>query len=468
MGLSREARIYLFAFLAVTFLFSVMVILLPFGGGQSGDGQSTQSADNLGEPHFDLSPSSFAALSGWEQDDHAMALPVFLRSCAKLMQKPDNNAANPIEALGKHNKHLQSIAGTIGDWRGPCARGKALHDLYQSDSNGDGEDYKRDAKAFFENEFTPFKIINHYRDETDTKISAKTIRRDDDGLFTGYFEPIYKASSKRADPYLAPVYARPPDLIEIDLGKFRENLAGVRIAGRLKEGRLYPYEDHREINAGALTGKSDILAWMDPNDLLFLQIQGSGQLILEKDEIVRLGYAAQNGHPYTAIGKPLLERGAIPRDKISLQTIREWLDKATKEEAQNLREENASYVFFRKLNNLPDPSLGPLGAQGVQLTSRRSLAADRRYHAMGTPVWLDIGGDEGGQSLRQLMIIQDTGGAIRGPVRGDVYWGSGDEAKAKAGVMKARGTMTVFIPNAAAKRVLKAIQQSSVPREVAR
>ena len=271
-----------------------------------------------------------------------------------------------------------------------------------------------------------------------------------EGMFTGYFEPAYPASRERTDEYSVPALSRPADLVMVDLGAFRDDLAGTRIAGRVINGRLFPYEDHKTIVENGLD--TDVIAWMKPNDLLFLQIQGSGRLFMGGEEL-RVGYAAQNGHPYTAIGGPLIRSGAIAREDMSMQAIYDWLDSATPEEAAALRYVNQSYVFFRHLDALPVPALGPIGASGVQLEAGTSLAVDRRFHAMGAPLWVDYESLDPGERIRRLMVAQDTGGAIRGPVRGDVFTGSGHEAGEVAGAMRQSGTLHVLLPLPVARRL---------------
>ena len=245
-------------------------------------------------------------------------------------------------------------------------------------------------------------------------------------------------------------------MIEVDLGAFKPELAGERIAGKIAGNRLLPFASHAQINAGALGAQMPVIAWMDPNDLLFLQIQGSGRLRFDNGDQLRLGYDGQNGHAYTAVGKVLVDEGEMPLSEVSMQSIREWLASAHPASAQRIREANASYVFFRKLEELSDDTLGPLGAQSVPLTAKRSLAVDRRFHAMGTPVWLELESDPAALSggiFRKLMIAQDTGGAIRGPVRGDVFWGAGDYAGEIAGNMRANGRMFVLLPKEVAARL---------------
>ncbi|HEX6977888.1 MAG TPA: MltA domain-containing protein, partial [Alphaproteobacteria bacterium] len=213
----------------------------------------------------------------------------------------------------------------------------------------------------------------------------------------------------------------------------------------------------QEIDEGALEGRNLELVWVaDPIDAFFLHIQGSGRVRLADGSTIRVGYAAQNGHPYLAIGRPLIDRGAIPKDKVSMQSIRAWLA-ANPDEAERIMWLNASYVFFRELEGE-----GPLGAQGVPLTPGRSLAVDRRHIPLGAPIWLDTTlPTEGTPPFRRLMVAQDTGGAIRGPLRGDVFWGHGSDAAERAGRMRSTGRMWILLPRADAGPVAAAEQPRS-------
>ncbi len=443
MAARRQKRIRLFLLFSMGFLIIVMVLTVP----TLRQPDIPQESDLVpGEPGFGFQLVEFNNLVGWNDDDISEAIPVFLRSCEEINSKLQDRPANPLEALGDDAGSI-SFAGQAGDWQKVCVAGLALQD----DLLNDKEPFDPDnlARAFFEKYFTPVRIYNQYETVAGDELSRP------EGTFTGYFEPVYKASPIKTASLDTPLYARPDDLVELDLGLFREELAGERIAGRVRDGRLYPYEDRAKINRGALDGYVRVLAWLGADDAFFLQIQGSGILQYDDGNVLRVGFAGQNGHPYTAIGKPLVARGEIPLERVSLQSIRDWLEAAPAAEAQALREENASFVFFTLLDNLSEPGLGPLGAQSVQLTPMRSLAADRRYHAMGTPVWVNLGEVQQGElksSMRRLMIIQDTGGAIRGPVRGDVFWGRGENAKNNAGVMNAKGSMTVLLPNSVVAR----------------
>lgn len=361
-----------------------------------------------------------AALPGWRTDDPVPALAAFARGCAALVRAPD---ARPMGRNG--------VAGHVADWRGVCAEAATVAAEPAA------------ARAFFERGFVPFLV------------------RDGDaaeGLFTGYYEPELRGSLVRGARYPVPLLGRPDDLVDVDLGAFQPELRGRRIAGRVVAGRLVPYPPRADIVAGGLGARARPILWVDdPVAAFFLEIQGSGRVVLDDGRVVRVGYAARNGQPYTAIGRVLIARGALTRETVSLRTIRDWL-RAHPDQAPAVMNANRSYIFFRVLDP-GDPGLGPPGSQGVALTPGRSLAVDPAFHALGVPIWLDVAApavaaDQAGATphLRRLMVAQDTGGAITGPVRGDVFWGFGPAAEALAGPMKSRGRMAVLLPRAVAAR----------------
>jgi len=374
-------------------------------------------------PRLDLEPASFATLPGWDEDELAGALDSLLASCSALERQPPDRPVGP-----------DGFAGTIADWRAPCEAARRL-------APGDPEA----LRALLSESFRPWAVTN---------------RGNPLGLFTGYYEPSLHASRRRHGAFQTPLYAEPRDLVEVNLGAFRDDLAGLRIAGRLEGGRLEPYYDRSAIQAGALSGRGLELFWVDdPVDAFFLQIQGSGRLVLEDGSVIRVGYAGQNGHPYHAIGRDLVERGELTPETVSMQSIRAWLE-AHPEEAREVMARNASYVFFRTLRGP-----GPVGSQGVPLTPGRSLAIDTGFLPLGAPVWLATrapipdqapestpAGGPGAPAVavdrpvRRLVMAQDTGGAIRGPVRGDVFWGPGDEAADVAGRMRHAGRMWLLLP----------------------
>ena len=243
---------------------------------------------------------------------------------------------------------------------------------------------------------------------------------------------------------------RPPELVQVDLGSFREDLAGRRVAGKLDERRLVPFADREQLSDGVLADRGLELVWVDdPIAAFFLHIQGSGRVELADGGEMRVGYDGQNGHAYTAIGRELVAREELTIEEVSLQSIRAWL-KAHPDAAAEIMNTNRSFVFFRELRGE-----GPVGSQGVALTPRRSLAVDRRHVPLGVPIWLDASvpaatTDAEDGPFQSLMVAQDTGGAIRGPVRGDVFWGHGGEAEQIAGRMKHAGRIWILLPKSVA------------------
>jgi peptidoglycan lytic transglycosylase A len=355
-----------------------------------------------------LFPVSFTALPGWSDDRQGDALPALRRSCKAL---PERGPALP-----------HPVQTGPDAWPAMC---KALAALQNPDH--------RAARSFFERWFTPFRASG---------------RDGATGLFTGYFEPQLRGALRPDKTYRFPLYGRPADLVTVDLGKFRAKLKGERIAGKIADGRLLPYADRAAITRGALGNRGLELLWVDSAvDAFFLHIQGSGRVKLANGREVRVGYAAGNGRAYRAIGRDLIERGEIPPDRMSMQAIRAWLA-ANPDQAQALMARNRSFVFFRIL-----PGDGPIGALGVALVPGRSLAVDRRFVPLGLPIWLDTTDplSAAAKPLRRLMVAQDTGGAIRGPVRGDVFWGYGARAAARAGRMKARGQYFLLLPRPVAR-----------------
>jgi len=311
---------------------------------------------------------------------------------------------------------------TAADWRPACLAAPQV---------APGDDR---ARAFFEHYFAPYLVGSN---------------GDADGLFTGYYEPLLKGSRERSGTYQTPILRRPSDLVMVELGRFRPAWRGERIAGRVVDGNLVPYASRAEIEHGALDPMHLEILWVDdPVAAFFLQVQGSGRVTLPDGSIVRLGYDGQNGQTYVAIGRLLVARGALPLDAVSLQSISAWI-KAHPEAGAKLMDENPSYVFFKELEGD-----GPLGAEGVVLTPGRSLAVDRSFVPLGAPLFLDA--SDNGTALKRLMIAQDTGGAISGPVRGDVFWGFGDEAEARAGGMRARGRYYLLLPRSVALQLTSA------------
>lgn len=351
------------------------------------------------QPPFFLKVTEYAALPGWQGDDPAAALAPLQKSCNAILNADAGKSFGPLPYAGKY-----------ADWQDICRR--------LPEGGGD-------ARQFFADNFTPYEIWND---------------KDRNGLFTGYYEPILHGSLKKKKPYLIPLYARPADLITVNLGDFKPDLKGETVMGRVQGERLVPYYTRAEIEKGRLK-KSKKIVWVDDAvDAFFLHIQGSGQVVLPHNKVMQVGYAAANGRTYTAIGKELIRRGALDKKNVSMQSIRQWLE-AHPKDAPGVLDVNESYVFFRKLD-----TKSPLGAQGVELTPGRSLAVDRKLIPYGAPVWLDAETPEKDARLQRLMVAQDTGGAITGAVRGDFFWGAGTEAAEKAGLMKSAGQSYLLLP----------------------
>lgn len=272
----------------------------------------------------------------------------------------------------------------------------------------------------------------------------------DEGLVTGYYEPLLTGSRQRESALQAPLYARPVDLLTIDLAGVEPRLAGMRLRGRLQGQRVVPYHSRGDIETALpLTGAE--LLWVDDRvDAFFLEIQGSGRVQLRDGSMLRIGYADQNGHPYRAIGRSLVDRGALRIEEVSAPAIRRWLRDNPAQAAEVMRT-NPSMVFFRELPPAApvapgEPEAGPPGSLGVPLTAGRSLAVDRAAVPLASLVWLDTAHPVDGLPLRRVMAAQDTGGAITGAIRADYFWGFGTDAERAAGEMRARGRLWVLWP----------------------
>jgi membrane-bound lytic murein transglycosylase A len=275
-------------------------------------------------------------------------------------------------------------------------------------------------------------------------------------LFTGYYEPELPASRTRHNQYQIPIYGLPKTLVTVDLGVFRPEWDGQHLYGCLAERRLLPCPTRAWIDHNGLPDVPILFYADDPIAVFFLHIQGSGRIRLEDGRTVRAVYAGQNGHPYKPIGRTLIEHGWLDRSHMSMQAIRAWL-KAHPAQARMVMESDASYVFFKE-EPLDHPDEGAVGSEGVPLTPGASLAVDPRAHPFGIPVYVaasrpDADSNHPDHAFHQLLIAQDSGGAIRGVARGDVYWGWGAQAESIAGRMKATGRFFVLVPKAVAARI---------------
>ena len=284
------------------------------------------------------------------------------------------------------------------------------------------------ARSFFETQFVPYALISTTSGEL--------------GMVTGYYEPIIDGSRAPSAQFRFPIYGVPQDLVVVDLGNVVPETRGLRLRGRLDGRRLVPYYTRGEIDARGDAFPAPIIAWGgDPVELFFLQIQGSGQVQLETGERIRIGYADQNGHPYRSLGRYLVERGEMLLEQASMQGIKAWAQ-ANPQKLQDALGQNPSYVFFREL---PTPE-GPIGALNVPLQAGYSLAVDRRFVPLGAPVYLETTYPLSEERLERMMTAQDTGGAIRGVIRADFFWGTGAEAGALAGRMRQQGRMWLMWP----------------------
>ena len=290
---------------------------------------------------------------------------------------------------------------------------------------------ERSVRAFYESQFIPHQLRN-----LDGSVH---------GMVTGYYEPLLKGSRTRSGPFQTALYRVPEDLLTVDLGALYPELKNMRLRGRLVGNKILPYHSRAELmQQNLLIGKE--LLWVDDSvEAFFLQVQGSGRVLIENTrETVRVAYADQNGHPYRSIGRYLVDKGELTLDQASMQGIKAWVA-ANPARRQELLNVNPSFVFFRE-EKITDSTKGPKGALGVPLTAQRSIAVDPQFVSLGAPVFLSTTQPNAAQPLRRLMLAQDTGGAIRNPVRADLFWGFGAEAGELAGRMKQSGQMWVLLP----------------------
>jgi membrane-bound lytic murein transglycosylase A len=347
------------------------------------------------QPFAPFAVSKWEMLPDWQTIDLQPTWGAFWQSCNALKNKPG--------------------------WQAICVR---ANELTQPDNDA--------LHAFFEEGFTPYQVYNPDGSSQ--------------GLITGYYEPKLYGSRVKTARFRYPLYAAPDDLLTIDLGDQYPQLKDLRLRGRLQGNRVVPYYNRGEIDNGKAPLRGRELFWVDNAvDLFFLQIQGSGRIELPDGSLVKVGYAEQNGHPYNSIGKKLVEMGAFKIEESSMQNIKLWAEQHP-EKLLSLLEQNPSYVFFREL---PDGLPSPLGALGVPLTNEYSLAVDTRTIPLGAPVFLSTTYPNTTEPLNRLMLAQDTGGAIKGAVRGDFFWGFGEQAGTQAGRMKQTGQMWVLFPKGA-------------------
>jgi peptidoglycan lytic transglycosylase A len=364
-------------------------------------------------------PLTWSDIAGWNADDHLAAYRAFRASCKPIAAQKDL----PAGSLSAESSAVDSKAlGT--SLRDPCRIAKGLE-------LSDGAR----AKAFFEEHFLPLRISRLGEGE---------------GFVTGYYEPVIDGSRTQTDVYNVPVYRRPSNLF---VRGTKQSSAGLPNKGQVfrKIGRrkLVPYYDRAEIEDGAIAGRGLEICWLkDQTDLLFSQIQGSARVRLDDGSTLRINYDAHNGYPYTAVGRILIDRNIIPKDQMSMQKIREWMEQ-NPDGANELRRQNKSYVFFREVQ-LSDKDEA-VGAQGVPLTPGRSIAVDKSLHVYGTPFFIEgelpIESEQSKTPFHRLMIAQDTGSAIVGPARADLYFGAGADAGKVSGRLRHNMRFVMLVPN---------------------
>ena len=349
----------------------------------------------MARPSVVFEPVQFSDLPGWEGDDHAAALRAFLKS-KKLLAKSAPDLA----------RELENAEGA--EWRA-------------------GE-----ARQFFESLFTAHRVLHNKSH----------------GLLTGYYEPVLRGSRTRHGPFHVPVYRCPPDLVNLVDDTLRGTVGeALTHARKTESGELVPYPTRAEIESGALEGRDlELLYLADAIDAYVMHVQGSGLIELEDGSTVRLSYDGKNGHPYTSIGRYLVEKGIFTVEEVTLDRLISWL-RADPERAREVMRQNASYIFFRELTESePDSALG---VDGVPLTAGRSLAVDASIHGLGLPIYVvapDLLHTPEGGPFRRLMIAQDVGSAITGPERGDIFFGTGSEAGQRAGMTHHAGNFFVLLP----------------------
>lgn len=360
--------------------------------------QSSPPVTTIKQPDYALLKlAQWEDIDGFTEDDISAAWPAWLQSCSTLKNKTQ---------------------GDQQPWQAACNVASTLT-----------KPNRQAVQAYFMQYFNVYSTAN---------ADGSSI-----GLITGYYEPLLKGSRSKSSQYPFPLYKQPADLITVDLGEAYPELKNKRVRGKLKGNKLVPYPTRAEIEATPSPLAGNELVWInDIVDGFFLQVQGSGLVQFENGESMHVGYADQNGQTYNSIGRVLIERGELNKDQAGMQGIKDWA-RDNPQKLRDLLNANPSYVFFREL---PAGLPGPLGALGVPLTAERSAAVDPRYVPLGAPIFLSTTQPNTNKPLKKLMLAQDTGGAIKGGVRADYFWGAGESAGKQAGSMKQPGKIWVLLP----------------------
>lgn len=367
---------------------------------------SHEEEQHLSAP-IKLSKTSFNLLEGWQSDDFAQTIPVFRKNCDKILQNKNVVLADSVVKI------------KTADYQKICKKFATQHII-----SSDG------MKKFLENEFTPY-IVSAGNNPI--------------GKFTSYYEATINASLEKNGKYKYPVYGRPKDLVEVNLRDFGADLPNTRLVGHVINGKFVPYFKRAEIENNGVN--APVIMWADdPVDIHFMQIQGSAIAKMDDGSELRVGYADNNGHKFKGIGSILLEKKILKSGEISMENIRKWL-RANPEKAETLMQENERFIFQR----ISDAE-GPLGAFGIPLTAGRSMAVDNSLIPLGSVLWLDTVSPDN-KPLQKIVFAQDIGAAIKGAVRGDYFWGHGDEALHYAGRMNSVGKYYILLPKNSAVRV---------------
>ena len=361
----------------------------------------------------DFEPVPYSVLAGWNEDDHLAAYETFLRSCSAVLKKAASNMSGPHTSSG-----LLAACHAARDRAAPDNAGRRLT--------------AAEAKAFFETTFTPYRVVHN---------GAA-------GLLTGYYEPVLDGSRVAGGKYTVPIYSRPPELVNLVEEAQRGAVGNALTHARKTATGTEAFFTRTEIEEGALAGRGLEFLWLtDPVETFMMHIQGSGRIRLPDGSMIRITYNGKNGHPYTSVGRYLIETQQFPADQMSLEAMKDWL-KENAARGRDAMRQNKSFIFFRELFGAEAESA--MGVMDIPLTTGRSLAVDGGFHDIGTPVWVSApqlthATKSGG--FHRLMIAQDVGSAIKGPERGDLYFGSGDEAGKLAGVTKHPGKFFMLLAN---------------------
>lgn len=359
-------------------------------------------------PNSQIEPVAWTALDGWEADDQSLSFSAFSKSCVAILRA---------------NAKMRSARPMLDALFHSCERAKALE-------NPDAEE----AREFFEKNFRAVRI---------------SPLGEPQGFLTGYYESVFAGSRYPSDEYTVPIYRAPVNLVVSGLkraGAFPSS--GAKVGRLVKNRKIVPFHDRTTIEEGALAGRGLEICWVkDPVDAFFAQIQGSARVRLDTGGTMRINYEAHNGQPYYPVGRDLIQRGIVSKEEMSMDRIRDWM-RANPDGGKELRRKNRSFVFFRETGLAEDQE--PVGAQGVPLTSGRSIAVDKNLHVYGTPFWVEaelpIESEKPETKFRRLMVAQDTGSAIVGPARADIYFGSGEAIGSIAGRVKQPGRFVMLVP----------------------